>query len=127
MQLRLVMTKNTATAMTIFWIMTAALTALAGLLVLAGARRGAQASRPLSEVETDRLSGARELAELDRMKARGLLDEAGKMKGSALVMEFPDRAALDEYLKNEPYVVEGVWQKIEVETMNVVLVNGEKA
>ena len=49
------------------------------------------------------------------------------MKGSALVMEFPDRAALDDYLAKEPYVVEGVWQKIEVETMNVVLVNGEKA
>ena len=57
--------------------------------------------------------------------AGGLLDEQGKMKGSALVMEFPDRAALDAYLKNEPYVVEGVWQKIEVEAMNVVLVNGE--
>lgn len=48
------------------------------------------------------------------------------MKGSALVMEFENRAALDDYLKNEPYVVEGVWQKIEVEAMNVVLVNGEK-
>ena len=48
------------------------------------------------------------------------------MKGSALVMEFPDRAALDEYLTHEPYVCDGVWQKIEVETMNVVLVNGEK-
>ena len=58
--------------------------------------------------------------------AGGLLDERGKMKGSALVMDFPDRAALDEYLNNEPYVVEGVWQKIEVEIMNVVLVNGEK-
>ena len=58
--------------------------------------------------------------------AGGLLDEAGKMKGAALVMEFPDRAALDSYLQNEPYVVEGVWQKIEVEPMNVVLVNGEK-
>lgn len=58
--------------------------------------------------------------------AGGLLDEEGRMKGSALVMEFPDRAALDEYLQNEPYVVEGVWQKIEVEIMNVVLVNGEK-
>ena len=58
--------------------------------------------------------------------AGGLLDEAGKMKGSVLVMEFPDRTALDEYLNNEPYVIEGVWQKIEVETMNVVLVNGEK-
>ena len=58
--------------------------------------------------------------------AGGLLDDAGRMKGSALVMEFPDRAALDAYLANEPYVVEGVWQKIEVETMNAVLVNGEK-
>ena len=27
-----------------------------------------------------------------------VLDEKGKMKGSALVMEFPDRAAVDEYL-----------------------------
>ena len=58
--------------------------------------------------------------------AGGLLDESGKMKGSALVMDFPDRAALDAYLNHEPYVVEGVWQKIEVEIMNVVLVNGEK-
>ena len=59
--------------------------------------------------------------------AGGLLDDEGRMKGSALVMEFPDRVAMEEYLKNEPYVVEGVWQKIEVEPMNVVLVNGEKA
>ena len=58
--------------------------------------------------------------------AGGLLDDAGRMKGSALVMEFPDRAALDSYLAAEPYVTEGVWQQIEVEVMNVVLVNGEK-
>ena len=58
--------------------------------------------------------------------AGGLLDDEDKMKGSALVMEFENRAALDDYLKNEPYVVEGVWKKVEVETMNVVLVNGEK-
>lgn len=58
--------------------------------------------------------------------AGGLLDEEGRIKGSALIMEFESRAALDEYLSGEPYVAEGVWQKIEVETMNVVLVNGEK-
>ena len=58
--------------------------------------------------------------------AGGLLDDEGKMRGSALVMEFEDRAALDAYLANEPYVVENVWQKIEIEPMNVVLVNGEK-
>lgn len=58
--------------------------------------------------------------------AGGLLDEAGKMKGSALVVDFPDRASLDAYLNSEPYVLEGVWQTVEVEPINVVLINGEK-
>ena len=56
--------------------------------------------------------------------AGGLLDEAGKMKGSVLVMEFEDRSALDAYLASEPYVVERVWEQIEAEPMNVVIVNG---
>lgn len=58
--------------------------------------------------------------------AGGLLDEAGNMKGSALVMEFEDRAALDAYLGSEPYIAEGVWERVEVERMNVVILNGEK-
>ena len=58
--------------------------------------------------------------------AGGLLDDEGKMKGSVLILDFEDRSALDEYLKNEPYVVEHVWEKVEVETMNVVIVNGQK-
>ena len=58
--------------------------------------------------------------------AGGLLDDEGKMKGSVLILDLEDRSALDEYLRNEPYVVEHVWEKIEVETMNVVLVNGKK-
>jgi cytochrome c-type biogenesis protein CcmH len=55
--------------MTTFWIMAALLTALAGLSALAGARRGTDAD--------ETVSAAAELAELDRLKARGLLDEAG--------------------------------------------------
>ena len=55
------------------------------------------------------------------------MDAEGKMKGSVLILDFEDRAALDDYLKNEPYVLEHVWEKIEVETINVVIVNGEKA
>ena len=55
--------------------------------------------------------------------AGGLLDEAGKMKGSVLIVDFADRAAVDAYLAAEPYVVTGVWEKIEVEVLNVVLVN----
>ena len=56
--------------------------------------------------------------------AGGLLDEAGKMKGSVLVMEFRDREELDAYLAQEPYVLEHVWERIEVERMNVVLLDG---
>ena len=77
------------------------------------------------EVRPRHLEGMKKLGK-QIICAGGLLDDEGRMKGSALVMEFESRAALDEYLKNEPYVVEGVWQKVEVETMNVVLVNGEK-
>ena len=58
--------------------------------------------------------------------AGGLLDEEGKMKGSALIMNFDSRAELDTYLAAEPYVIEKVWQKIEVEPMNVVIANGRK-
>ena len=77
------------------------------------------------EVRPSHLEGMKALGK-QIICAGGLLDEEGKMKGSALVMEFPDRAALDAYLAGEPYVVAGVWQKIEVEVMNVVLVNGER-
>ena len=58
--------------------------------------------------------------------AGGLLDENGNMKGSALILEMEDRAALDDYLAREPYVLEHVWETIEIEPMNVVLVNGQK-
>jgi uncharacterized protein YciI len=43
-----------------------------------------------------------------------ILDEAGKMIGSMIVYEFPDRQALDERLKDEPYITAGVWKKIEI-------------
>ncbi len=58
--------------------------------------------------------------------AGGLLDEEGKMKGSVMIMEFENREGLDAYLKSEPYIQEGVWEKVGVEQLNVVLVNGEK-
>ncbi|MBO6055208.1 MAG: hypothetical protein J6P31_06765 [Oscillospiraceae bacterium] len=76
------------------------------------------------EVRPRHLEGMRTLGR-QIICAGGLLDEDGKMKGSVLVLDFPDRAALDDYLKHEPYVVEGVWQKIEIEVMNVVIVLGE--
>lgn len=58
--------------------------------------------------------------------AGGLVDEQGDLKGSVLVLEFEDRSELDEYLDNEPYVQEHVWETVTVEPMNVVILNGQK-
>lgn len=58
--------------------------------------------------------------------AGGLLDDEGKMKGSVVIVDFPSREDLDDYLANEPYVQEHVWEKIEVERLNVALVKGQK-
>ncbi len=54
-----------------FWMMTGLAAALAALLVMTGARRGAD---PAAGAETQ--AGSREIEELDRLKARGLLDDA---------------------------------------------------
>ena len=54
------------------------------------------------------------------------LNEEGKPIGSVLVMDFASRDQLKEYLENEPYIQEKVWEDVKVEPMNVVIVNGEK-
>jgi len=43
-----------------------------------------------------------------------ILDEDEKMIGSMIVYEFPDRAELDKCLEKEPYIIGGVWEKIEI-------------
>jgi len=43
-----------------------------------------------------------------------ILDDEGKMIGSMVLYEFPDRAALDEKLKDEPYFTKGVWKSVEI-------------
>ena len=77
------------------------------------------------EVRPKHLEGMSSLSE-HIICAGGLLDDEGKMKGSALIMDFGSRSELDAYLAAEPYVLENVWQKIEVEPMNVVIANENK-
>jgi len=48
-----------------------------------------------------------------------ILDDNGIMTGSMIVYDFPDRATLDERLKNEPYITEGVWKKLEIKPFRV--------
>ena len=62
------------------------------------------------------------LQKISRLKMAGeylfggaILDDAGKMIGSMIVYEFPDRQTMDERLKDEPYITGGVWIKIEIQ------------
>ncbi len=43
-----------------------------------------------------------------------ILSDSGQMIGSMIVYEFPDRSALDEMLKSEPYITGKVWEKLEI-------------
>lgn len=58
--------------------------------------------------------------------AGGLLDEEGKMKGSVLILDFESEADLEAYLATEPYILEKVWDKVVVDKMNVVYLDGKK-
>ena len=48
-----------------------------------------------------------------------ILDDAGKMVGSMMVVEYPDRAALDTWLAGEPYVTGKVWHRITIQECRV--------
>ena len=48
-----------------------------------------------------------------------ILDEHGNMTGSMMVVDFPTRQALDEWLSIDPYVTGNVWQEIEVRPFRV--------
>ena len=77
------------------------------------------------EVRPLHLEGMERLKE-HLIAAGGLLDDEGKLKGSVLIMEFQNREEVDEYLANEIYVKEHVWEKIAVERMNVVYAHRER-
>lgn len=73
---------------------------------------------------------AEHLEKIDLLKKKGeflfggaILDEDGKMIGSVIVYEFPDREALDNKLKDEPYFTRGVWKKIEIHPFRMAKLN----
>ena len=62
----------------------------------------------------------------DRMRAEGkllfavaLLDEQERMVGSVMICDFRTRLELDQWLEIEPYVVGGVWDKVDVQMCKV--------
>lgn len=47
-----------------------------------------------------------------------LLDEAGRMIGSLLVIEAADREAVEAYLAHDPYVFGGLYREVAIHAFN---------
>ncbi|MFN8353393.1 MAG: YciI family protein [Spirosomataceae bacterium] len=61
-----------------------------------------------------------------RLKAAGqfiiggaILSDEGTMIGSVMILEFETQEVFDEWYRTEPYITQGVWQRIEVKPFRV--------
>jgi uncharacterized protein len=50
------------------------------------------------------------------------LDDSGKMIGSASMMQFDAPSELEQYLKNEPYINEGIWVKHSITPLKIAVI-----
>ena len=69
------------------------------------------------------------LEKMEALKNKGeclaggaILDNSGKMVGSMIVYEFPDRNTLDEKLKDEPYYTNEVWKVIDIKPFRLAII-----
>jgi len=69
------------------------------------------------------LAGAKTLQEKNQLITGGaILDEAGQMIGSVMIVQFETEEDFQEWYKNEPYITDGVWQTIEVKPFRVAVI-----
>lgn len=57
--------------------------------------------------------------------AGSMLAEDGTMRTSILIVDFPDRGALDAWLAEEPYVLNGAWDRVEAAPLFVAVQEGK--
>lgn len=54
---------------------------------------------------------------LDQVKLAGpLLDDAGEMAGSLLILDVADKAAAEAFNAADPYTLAGLWQSVDVKS-----------
>lgn len=70
-------------------------------------------------VRDDHIALGDKLVERGNMLFGVALLDGDRMIGSALVVDFPSREALDAWLEIEPYMVGNVWQRVEISPCRV--------
>jgi uncharacterized protein YciI len=80
----------------------------------------AEASERRKKIRPFHLAGAKILKEKNQFITGGaILNNEEQMIGSAMIVQFETAEDFQEWYKNEPYIKEGVWQKIEVKPFRV--------
>jgi hypothetical protein len=84
-------------------------------VVIARDGTDAEAPKRRQSAREAHLAGARRLKDSGAILTGGaILDEAGAMTGSVVIVDFESRDALDAWLASDPYVTGDVWRRIEV-------------
>jgi uncharacterized protein YciI len=79
-----------------------------------------QAPERRAEVRPEHLAGAKELKVNNHFITGGaILDDNGRMKGSAMILQFNTEEEFDHWYAHEPYITKGVWKHIEVKPFRV--------
>jgi uncharacterized protein len=76
--------------------------------------------RRLSQREAHLLGVKTLIAQGHFLSGGAILDEHGKMVGSTLHLQFPDRATLESVLASDPYSKGRVWERIEIRQVRLV-------
>lgn len=72
------------------------------------------------KVRPDHFATARELKSKNQFVTGGaMLDEAGKMSGSVIIVQFETEDELNDWLSQEPYLTGKVWQQVEIRPFRV--------
>ena len=67
------------------------------------------------KVREEHMRGVEEMVKQKKLLyAAAMLNDAGTMIGSTMIVDFESREALDLYLATEPYVTGKVWETIDV-------------
>lgn len=48
------------------------------------------------------------------IKGGAILNDEGKMIGSVMMLQFEDEEALEDWKRNEPYIIQHVWESIDI-------------
>lgn len=74
-------------------------------------------------VRDKHLAGARKMRANNNLVIAGaMLNKEGKMIGSSMIVQFGSRQEVDVWLENEPYILEKVWEKVDVKPFKVAAV-----